>query len=105
MRVRIFVYCLLSFLPYCYFIVAIKSPETGTLAYWGYVTVRLSVNGLLLTAMSSQMRANLPLCGRVLTKKKERTAAVVTVAPVPSISSASHAMPPETRVPHEISEF
>ena len=34
MRVRVFIYCLLSFLPNCYFIVVIQMPRAGSLPTW-----------------------------------------------------------------------
>lgn len=64
-RVRVFAYCLLSFLPNCYFIVAIQIPAPGTFAFWLYTTARLSVNGILLVVMSSMVRTRMPLLNRL----------------------------------------
>ena len=64
-RMRVFSYCLLSFLPNCYFIVAIQIPTPGTFAFWLYITARLSINGILLVLMSSMVRKRMPLLSRL----------------------------------------
>ena len=70
MRVRVFVYCLLSFLPNCYFIVAIQMPRPGSFLYWTYVTARLAMHGILLVALSSLVKAQLPWCGAAMWRRK-----------------------------------
>ena len=65
-----------------------------------YVTSRLSVNGILLVAMSSLVRAHLPWCGK--RKSRKSVAPVSTVVMVePSPRSPTFQLPGKATQPEQ----
>lgn len=59
-RTRVFIYCVLCFLPNLYFILFLGQAIGFLLSYMVYALFRVSTNALLLLAMSSLARQSLP---------------------------------------------